>query len=80
MPSWEYKTIQFDLTRWFLPRIVEEPELVQTLAAADAEGWELVSAVPIGMEGGSTRELILIMRRPRKVASASPHHRATDRS
>ena len=38
----------------------------QKLKELDAEGWELVSTLPINGHYGSTREVLMIFRRPFK--------------
>jgi hypothetical protein len=64
---WEYRTLLWDAGKGLLGGNLDREGLDSQLNALGEEGWELVSASETTKEGGSTRNMVLILKRP------SPH-------
>ena len=62
--KWEYKTIKVD-TKGFVGGKFDEANLDQVLNALGENGWELVSAFDTNAEGGASRHVIGILKRPK---------------
>ncbi len=63
--QWEYKTLKHK-TKGIFGGKFEENELDRLLNGLGTEGWELVNAFGTNEGYGSTREVVLIMKRQRK--------------
>jgi hypothetical protein len=63
MTRWEYETVKLEPGGFFGGK-VDVDELRATLRDLGRKGWELVSAFDTNFGQGTTRELILILKRP----------------
>ncbi len=63
MTKYEYRTELYD-THGFIGGKVDSAALDKNLNAMGAEGWELVSLAPSTKEGGSTKHLVAVFKRP----------------
>ena len=61
--KWEYKTITMN-TKGFTGGIIEPDELDKGLNRLGSDGWELVSALDTNYEGGRSRLVVAIFKRP----------------
>lgn len=64
MIQWEYKTIKFK-TGGFLGGKVDEIEFEEELNQYGEEGWELVSCFDTSMGQGTSRDVIVVFKRPK---------------
>lgn len=62
--KWEYMTIALP-TRGFLGGKVDPDELTARLDEAGDAGWELVSAFATARQGGHSRDVVAVFKRPR---------------
>ena len=62
--KWEYMTLLWDARRGFLGGKIDRQGLNDQLNQLGSEGWELVAVTDTSQEGGSTRNLLLILKRP----------------
>ena len=62
--KWEYKTLLWDARKGVLGGNIDRQGLEDQLNLLGGDSWELVSASSPNMEGGSTRNLVLILKRP----------------
>jgi hypothetical protein len=62
--KWEYKTLLWDARKGVLGGNIDRQGLEDQLNLLGGEGWDLVSASSPNMEGGSTRNLVVILKRP----------------
>jgi hypothetical protein len=60
---WQYLTVDFRVGGFFGPA-VNRDELERKLAELAENGWELISAIPIGSGYGATRSIFMILKRP----------------
>lgn len=63
--TWEYKTMKVEGTGAFVGGNVEEAQLEQRMNELGAQGWEACTAFSTAMQGGSTRYMIVIFKRPK---------------
>lgn len=61
--KWEYLTYRYTPTGWFAGSVKIE-ELNLDLNRFGGEGWELVSGLGMNIEGGGTRDVIFVFKRP----------------
>ena len=64
MIRWEYKTIKYK-TGGFLGGKVDEAEFENELNQHGEEGWELVSCFDTSMGQGTSRDVIVVFKRPK---------------
>jgi hypothetical protein len=62
--KWEYRTLLWDARKGLLGGKLDRGGLESQLNVWGEEGWELVSASATTREGGSTRDILLILKRP----------------
>ena len=62
--KWEYRTIKVD-TKGFVGGKIDEGNMDQMLNALGDEGWELVAALDTNAEGGVSRHVVGILKRPK---------------
>jgi len=62
--KWEYKTIKVD-TKGFIGGKLDEANLDQMMNALGDDGWELVAAFDTNAEGGVSRHVVCILKRPK---------------
>ena len=61
--KFEYSTVVFDTTSFFVGSSLDHDAFNQKLNEYGAQGWELVNAVTLDRMRGSTYEVIAIFRR-----------------
>lgn len=62
--KWQYRTLLWDARKGLLGGKLDREALEGQLNVWGEEGWELVSASGTSMDGGSTRDILLILKRP----------------
>ena len=62
--KWEYKTIKVD-TKGFIGGKLDEANLDQMMNTLGDDGWELVAAFDTNAEGGVSRHVVGILKRPK---------------
>lgn len=62
--QWEYKTVKLG-TRGIVGGKLDEVELDRGLNELGSQGWELVTAFDTNQYQGSTRDVVLILKRQR---------------
>ena len=63
--GWEYKVALVNVSGLFGPN-VNVDQLGEYLNESGDDGWELVSMVDINRSGGTTTDLLLTLKRPRR--------------
>ena len=61
--KWEYKTVKFAASG-FMGGNVDSEEVDATLNELGHDGWELVAGFDSNSEGGRTRDVIMVFKRP----------------
>lgn len=61
--KWEYKTLAFAATGWFLGGKLDGQAMTDRLNELGAQGWELVSVFDTNMAQGSTRDVFAVLKR-----------------
>lgn len=61
---WEYRSLLWDARKGLLGGKIDREQLDNQLNVLGQEGWDLVSTSPSTREGGSTRDIVLILKRP----------------
>ena len=62
--KWEYQTIKLRATGWLGGKF-EEAQLDRTMNELGAQGWELGAAFDTNEAYGSTRDVVIIFKRPK---------------
>ena len=62
----EYKTIKSDTTGFVAGGKFDQNSFEQILNELGEQGWELVSAFDTNMEGGKSRHVVAILKRPKE--------------
>jgi len=62
--KWEYRTIKVD-TKGFLGGKLDEADLDRMMNHLGDDGWELVAAFDTNTEGGASRHIVGILKRPK---------------
>jgi len=63
--KWEYRTIKLAATGFLMGGKIDEAKLDQMMNDLGAQGWELASAVDTNEAYGSTRDVVVIFKRPK---------------
>jgi hypothetical protein len=65
---WEYRTLTIDVAQGMFTEsgVVDEDALTSMLNVAGNEGWELVSALDTTVQGGRSRFVVMLLKRPRR--------------
>jgi hypothetical protein len=61
---WEYRTVMFDVTGWFLGGVLDGAKFNDRLNQLGEEGWELVSVFDTNLHQGGTRNVVAVLKRP----------------
>ena len=64
--KWEYKTIKTDTEGFLVGGKFDQDSFEQVLNGLGEQGWELVSVFDTNMEGGKSRHVIAILKRPKE--------------
>jgi hypothetical protein len=62
--KWEYLTVKFATSGWFLGGILDGQKFNDRLNQLGAQGWELVSVFDTNMAEGQTRDVVAVLKRP----------------
>ena len=62
--KWEYKTIKTDTTGFVVGGKFDQNSFEQLLNGLGEQGWELVSVFDTNVEGGKSRHVVAILKRP----------------
>lgn len=62
--KWEYMTVFFEAHGWFQGGKLDGQNLTDRLNRLGQEGWELVSAFDTNVQGGGTRDVVMVLKRP----------------
>jgi hypothetical protein len=62
--KWEYRTVMFEASRWFLGGKIDGSEFNDRLNQLGEEGWELVNVFDTNFANGGTREAVAVFKRP----------------
>ena len=63
---WEYRTLLWNARKGLLGGKIDREQLDDQLNVLGQEGWELVSSSATTREGGSTQDIVLILKRPKE--------------
>ena len=61
--QWEYKTVMFPATGWFVGGKIDAQTLTDRLNQLGSQRWELVSIFDTNMAQGATRDVIAVLKR-----------------
>ena len=64
--KWEYTTVMFEAARWFLGGKLDGQAFNDRLNRLGDEGWELVSVFDTNFTQGGTRDVVAVLKRPKK--------------
>ncbi len=62
---WEYKTIKFAATGFWVGGKIDELRLDQMMNDLGQQGWELAAALDTNEASGNTKDIVVIFKRPR---------------
>lgn len=65
--KWEYRTVMFDVSGWFLGGKLDGHDFNDRLNLLGEEGWELVSVFDTNVAHGGTRNVVAVLKRPMKM-------------
>jgi hypothetical protein len=63
--KWEYRTIKLAATGFWMGGKIDEAKLDQMMNDLGTQGWELASAFDTNEAYGSTRDVVVIFKRPK---------------
>ena len=63
---WEYNTIKVDTKGWLLGGKLDDNEFELLMNELGQQGWELVNAFDTNIEGGKSRHVVAIFKRPKE--------------
>lgn len=61
--KWEYTTVKVD-TKGFVSVKFDNASFEQILNGLGQQGWELVNVFDTNMDGGKTRHVVAVLKRP----------------
>ncbi len=64
--KWEYMTIMFEATGWFLGGKLDGKKFTERLNELGEQGWEMVSVFDTNFLQGGTRDVVAVLKRPLK--------------
>ena len=64
--KWEYTTVIFESTGLLVSNKLDGEKFNNRLNKLGEEGWELVSVFDVDVTGGSTQEVVAVLKRPMK--------------
>jgi len=64
MQKFEYKLLDVVATGWWFGAKINHQELANKLNELGREGWEVVASTDINRHYGSSRSVIIILKRP----------------
>jgi hypothetical protein len=64
--KWEYATVMFEASGWFLGGKLDGEKFNGRLNQLGEEGWELVSVFDTNVQGGRSRDIVAVLKRPLK--------------
>jgi hypothetical protein len=64
--KWEYTTVIFESAGLLVSNKLDGEKFNNRLNKLGEEGWELVSVFDVDVTGGSTQEVVAVLKRPMK--------------
>jgi hypothetical protein len=64
--KWEYTTIMFEASGWFLGGKLDGEKFTSHLNRLGEEGWELVNVFDTNFTRGGTRDVVAVLKREMK--------------
>ena len=64
MTRWEYTVLDVGVAGFFLGPDLDGDALSAKLNELGADGWEAVTVAPMTVGAGSTRNLVIVLKRP----------------
>jgi hypothetical protein len=64
--KWEYRTVMFEASGWFLGGELDGEKFNARLNQLGEEGWELTSVFDTNVQGGRSRDIVAVLKRPMK--------------
>ena len=64
MTRWEYATVKFEPKGWFGGK-TDPDQLQEHLNILGDEGWEVTGIIETNSSQGSTREVVILLKRPK---------------
>lgn len=64
--KWEYTTVMFEASGWFVGGALDGEKFNNRLNQLGEEGWELVSVFDTNAQGGRSRDIVAVLKRPMK--------------
>ena len=61
--KWEYRTIVFEVSGWFIGGKLDAQKFNDRLNQLGEEGWELVSVFDTNFTQGGTRDVVAVLKR-----------------
>jgi hypothetical protein len=62
--KWEYTTLMFEAEGWLLGGVLNGEKFNNRLNELGEEGWELVNVFDTNVQGGRSRNIVAVMKRP----------------
>ncbi len=62
--KWEYTTVMFEATGWFLGGKLDGQKFNDRLNKLGEQDWELVSVFDTNMAEGATRNVVAVLKKP----------------
>jgi hypothetical protein len=62
--KWEYTTVMFESEGWLLGGVLNGEKFNNRLNELGEEGWELVNVFDTNVQGGRSRNIVAVMKRP----------------
>jgi hypothetical protein len=62
--KWEYATVMFEASGWFVGGALDGEKLNNRLNELGQEGWELVTVFDTNVQGGRSRDIVAVLKRP----------------
>jgi len=65
---WEYEILQVDVKggQWTVGGSVQPADIKAALNDLGSKGWEMVAGFDTNQAGGATRQIMLLLKRPKK--------------
>jgi hypothetical protein len=62
--TWEYMAVFFEAQGWLMGGKLDGQKFTDRLNLLGREGWELVSVFDTNVQGGATRDVVAVLKRP----------------
>jgi hypothetical protein len=64
--KWEYTTVMFEASGLFVGGALDGEKFNNRLNQLGEEGWELVTVFDTNAQGGRSRDIVAVLKRPMK--------------